>query len=108
MAAAGIVLYLTQRDNDVKSNFGDCKDNIVSYLTGVFDSNAKKDVLTSAIERAILEVDEDIKDLMSDDTSSYNADARMLSSKKENIEESIILLNNKLEDELCRIKSSGR
>lgn len=108
LAGAGILLYLTQRGNDAKSDFGDCKDNIVSYLTGVFDSNAKKDALASAIEKEMLEINEDIKDLMSDDTSSYNADARMLSSKKENIEESITLLNNKLEDELCRIKSSGK
>ena len=108
LIAGSIIMHAIENTNDEKNNFNALRRKIVDYMVGLFDSNSKKDQLSNAITKAILEIKEEISDALSDDTSSYNNDARILNDTKVNIEESIITLSNKLEDELCEINSVGK
>lgn len=103
LALASIIPTMLSQPRETKALFDEAKQSVINLLKGAFDVNKKKDNLLNVVSRTVLELNQDLKDVLSDDTSSYNKDARFLNSIKERFDEKMNQLSDKLEDELCKI-----
>ena len=103
LVAASVIKTIISQPRESKELFEEAKHSIIEHLEGAFDVNKKKDYLSDAVSKTQRELKEDLKDVLSDDTSSYNKDARFMTSIKERFDEKMNQLSDKLEDELCKI-----
>lgn len=103
LAVASIIPTMLSQPRETKALFDEAKQSVINLLKGAFDVNKKKDNLLNVVSRTVLELNQDLKDVLSDDTSSYNKDARFMTSIKERFDEKMNQLSDKLEDELCKI-----
>lgn len=100
---ASILPTMISQPRETKALFDEAKQNIIEHLKGAFDVNKKKDLLSDIVSKTQVDLNMDLKDVLSDDTSSYNKDARFLTSIKERFDEKMNQLSDKLEDELCKL-----
>lgn len=101
--AASAIMTVINQPRETKTLFEEAKRSIIEHLESAFDVNKKKDMLSEAVSATRGRLNDDLKIVLSDDTSSYNKDALFLNSIKERFDEMMDELSDKLEDELCKI-----
>ena len=100
-----VLSILIKQPLQKKRAFREAEEALIDELLGRYDVNERKETVKDVVEGYIKSLNYEIRNQLKKDQMLYNHDARMLTQARENIEETVESLSDKLEEELAELSS---